>query len=407
MKKRAKTGSVFQPGRLKKIASVSLIALVLAGFSFTAAVGEVFERANPVLTKMIGLGNRAQADLNYTVLLAGTGKLQPTSQRLVDTAREAIAAQPLNPKALQVIALREFQANNKAESLSLARLTERISRREFGAHLLLFQDALLQNDLKMAFNQLDVGMRTAGDRRSLLYPSLTQGLKTPEFRQGLAPIIDEQGDWVSQFLVHAVDEGGAAVEVAQLFESLQPRTRELLVPTLAARTITRLTDAGQVSAARAMFAALPGKTLATLSDPGLTEATFDPEIGSLGWRLEEGATLTARVAQGRSEGSRAALIDVGPGDSAPALTRMLFMAPGAYTFSASARTDGSGSDVASQWTMRCVGSPAAPMNWNSRSRSSLVIPAGCPVQLLQLVVTQVGDSSYGQLLVEGVSIRRK
>lgn len=392
-------------GRVMRIGLVSIAALALAALSFFAAVGEVFVRSNPVLAKNIGLANRAQANLNYTLLMAAAGRIEQTDEAIVDAAKGALAVQPLNSKALLAIATREFQVENRDASLHFARLSERVSRREFGAHILLFQDALLKNDLQAAFAQLDIGMRTAGERRTMLFPAITQGLKYAEFNKGLVPVMNQRRDWARDFLIYAVDEGGSAVEVATLFKALEPRTRSFLAPMLAQRTIMRLTDANQIQAARELFASLPGKDVATLSDPGLRAATFDPEIGTFGWQLEEGPTLTARVAQGESEDARAALIDVGPGDSSPALSRILFMPGGAYVFSARTRTDGPESDVSALWTLRCLGG-SQTASWTFRGRTTVTIPQGCPAQLIQLIVTQEDASGYGQLLVEDVALKR-
>jgi hypothetical protein len=384
-----------------------LIGAALAAFSFCASVGEIFESSNPPLAMAIGVGDRAQARLNFNLYLMAAGKLKPTDPRLTAAAKRAIAVQPLNTTALQTMAAAEFQSGRTGASLGLARMTEKLSRRELGAQLILFRDALLRSDLPAAFAQLDQAMRTAGDRRTMLFPPLTQGLKIAEFRRGLVPVIDQRHDWVSEFLIYAVDEGGAAADVAQLFPALAPATRTFLAPTLAGRTITRLTDANQVDAARNLFAALPGKDLATLSDARIDKATLDPELGSFGWTLEQGSTLTARVVQGNGPGSRAVLIDVGPGETAPALSRILFMPAGNYTFSAKTRTEGSSGQISLQWIVRCLGGLQPRVVWNSGQGSALTVPADCPSQSMQLLVAQDGAFSYGQLLVTETALTRR
>lgn len=393
---------------LSRLVLVAVVTLLLATFALLAAVGEVLGRTNPVLVERIGIGNRAQAHLNVTMLMSAADQTRALDARLIPAAKDAIAAQPLNPQALSAIATKEFQDGDKEASLRVAKLGEKLSRRSLGTQILLFQDALMKNRLSEAFQHLDIAMRTAGERRTMLFPATTAGLQIPEFRAGLAPIMDQRDDWVSPFLIYAVDEGGAANGVAELFRTLQPRTRSFLAPTLAARTITRLTEAGQLDLARQMLASLPGKDLNLLSNPAMNEDTFDPEIGNLGWMLEEGPSLTARAAAGEKRGSRAVLIDIGPGDSSLALSRLLFMPPGTYAFSAAQRTDGSESEISSEWVLHCLGASAPRPIWRSSDGRAISIPAACPAQLIQLIVTQESSSAgYTQLFIEDVALARR
>jgi hypothetical protein len=147
--------------------------------------------------------------------------------------------------------------------------------------------------------------------------------------------------------------------------------------------------------------------LATLSDARIDKATLDPELGSFGWTLEQGSTLTARVVQGNGPGSRAVLIDVGPGETAPALSRILFMPAGNYTFSAKTRTEGSSGQISLQWIVRCLGGLQPRVVWNSGQGSALTVPADCPSQSMQLLVAQDGAFSYGQLLVTETALTRR
>jgi hypothetical protein len=393
--------------RLVSWIAIAVVAASLAVLSFCASVGEVFASANPALAQTIGVGDRAQARLSYLLAMSAAGKIKPTDVRLRSAAKEAIAAQPLNTMALESIAMYELQAGHNDASVRFARLTETLSRRQLGAQVLLFRASLLKNDLRGAFAQLDAAMRTAGDRRTVLFPVMTQGLKIPEFRKGLVPIVDQRREWAPQFLIYAVDEGGAAVDVAEFFSALDRRTRAFLAGPLAGRTITRLTNANQVELARKMYLSLPGKSADMLSNPGLNAATLDPAIGTLGWTFEQGPTLTARLAEGDSPGSRAVLINVGPGESSPALSRILFITPGKYVFSASSRTDGTSTKISSQWSIRCVGGARGRELWNSGEGSVVSIPPDCPSQLMRLVVTQQDGSNYGQLLVTGVALTRR
>jgi hypothetical protein len=391
-----------------RIAVICVAALILAALSFSVSVGEVFVSSNPVLAERLGLANRARARLNRTMMMVAARRIEPADARLVSAARDAIRVQPLSPNALLAIATKEIQAGNKDEAVRLAEMAERLSRRAFGAQILLFQNALLQNNLPKALSHLDIAMRTADDRRrTMLFPAVTEGLKIARFRRGLAPIIDRRDDWASKFLIYAVDEGGAAVGVAELFRILEPRTRSFLAPTIAARTITRLIEEGQIGQARDMLASLPGKSPSLLRDPRMNAATFDPEIGNFGWRLGETPALTARAAEGKERGTRLVMIDIGPGDSSLALSRILFMPAGDYVFSADQRAVDPDSKVSSKWAIHCLGSSQPLLSSNNARGAAVSIPAGCPAQVIQLVVTQEDSASYGQLLVSNVALARR
>ncbi|MBA3677864.1 MAG: hypothetical protein H0W74_10755 [Sphingosinicella sp.] len=381
---------------------------MLAALSFSVSVGEVFVRSNPAVVEQMGLGNRARAHLNRTMMVVGAGQIKQGDARPVSAARGALRFQPLNPQALLVIAAAESQAGDRAGSVRLARLAERLSRRAFGAQLLLFQNALLKNNLSQALDHLSIAMRTADERhQSMLFPAVKEGLKIAQFRRGLAPVIDRRDEWASKFLIYAVDEGGAAANVSELFRNLDPRTRAFLAPTLGARTITRLIDEGQFDEARKMLAALPGKRSSVLSDPGLNAATLDPEIGSFGWQIGETPALTARVVSGKTSGTRIVMMDIGPGDSSVALGRILFMPAGNYVFSAEQRAISPESKISSSWIIHCLGDRQTRLTLNKARGASVPISADCPAQLIQLIVTQDDEASYEQLIVDSVALIRR
>lgn len=390
-----------------KTALTWIAALLLAAVAFAAAVGEVLTEANPPVVSKIGIGNRARADLNQMLVQVRSGKVKLTDPQVEETAFDSLAAWPVNTRALVVLATRSIQAGDKPTALRYARLVNRLSRRELGAHVVLLGDALDRGDLPAAVRLLDISMRTAGERqRAVMYPVLAQGLKQPGFRRTVGAVVNQRRDWAPSFFTFAVEEGNAVDEVADLYLTVEPATRGFLAPTLLSRLITKLTDAGRVDEAHRIFLATPGKRAADLADPGMTAATFDPNIGSLGWKLEDSPTISARQVQGDSKGEFAALVDVGPGDASLALSRILFLPPGTYTFTARERVEEGEGKVAWQWIMRCNGKADGAEIWSSTAGSRVAIPGQCPSQLMQLVVNQTDSANYGQLIVDDVNLGR-
>ncbi len=384
-----------------------VLALLLAAAAFAGAVSNALVDVNPSIVSQIGIGNRGDANLTLTLIKVGTGKIKLTDPRVEKTAIDALAAWPANARALVLLAMRSTQAGDKAEALRYARLANRLSRRELGAQVVLLSDALGRRDLPGAVKLLDVSMRSAGERqRAVMYPVLAKGLQQPGFRRTVAPVIDQRREWAPSFFTFAVEEGEAVNEVADLYLAVRPATRQFLAPTLLARLISKLTDAGQVDRARRMYLATPGKQAATLADPAMTAATFDPQIGSLGWRLEDSPTISARQVQGDHTDQYAAMVDVGPGDASLALSRILFLAPGTYGFSAHEQRDGDQGDVASQWILRCNGTPDGAEIWRSGGAARITVPGQCRSQLIQLIVSQTDSANYGQLIVDDIKLTR-
>lgn len=384
-----------------------IAALLLAAVAFAAAIGEVLTEANSPVVSKIGIGNRARADLNLMLVQVGSGKVKLTDPQVEEAALNSLAAWPLNARALVVLATRSIQVGDKPAALRYARLGNRMSRRELGAQVVLLGDALDRGDLPAAVRLLDISMRSAGERqRAVMYPVLAQGLKEPGFRRAVAPVVDQQRDWASPFFTFAVEEGNAVDEVASLYLTLEPATRRFLAPTLLSRLVTKLTDAGRVDEARRIVLSTPGKRAADLSDLGMTAATFDPEIGSLGWKLEDSPTVSARQVLGENKGEFAILVEVGPGDASLALNRILFLKPGAYTFTARERVEGGEGKVAWQWIMRCNGKADGAEIWRSTEGTRVAIPRQCQSQLMQLLVNQTDSANYGQLIVDNVNLGR-
>lgn len=379
--RKADLSRVRRPGRL---ALCLALGVLLAGVSFASAVGQVLARKNPSAAMSLGLGTRAEARLIATysdIALKRTTEKDPALKR---AALAAIASGPLNPTAIQALALFHLARGEEARAAQLARLGERLSKREVGIQLLLFQDAVKRRQLGPALGHLDIALTTSGERQELFYPPLAQALQSPEMRQGLVGLGERRRAWLAPFLTYAVDEAGRAEEVADVLRRLSPAARSPLLPLLSERVLTRLVAADNYAAARSFAALLPAAAYRALGDAGINARTTDPRLGTLGWQLLENPNSVVQLESGRNASQRTLHVDLAAGEDAIVLRRVLFLAPGRYRFAARHVADDGSPPLNTDWSLRCVYATSSRPVWSQQQGGEPTVPSGCPQQLLEL-----------------------
>ena len=118
----------------------------------------------------------------------------------VASARQLLAAEPLEGRAFRVLAEAASKQGDDARALALYRIAERRSPRDIRTRAWLFEHALRAGDYPAALAQVDALLRTSPQQGRVLLPMLAQMAADPEFADALAQLLARRPPWRGSLL---------------------------------------------------------------------------------------------------------------------------------------------------------------------------------------------------------------
>lgn len=313
-------------------------------------------------------------------------------------ARDALRAEPLNPRALRLLALNDLLDSKPKAGIELLQLSERVSRRDLGTRLTLIEHYAAIGNVTAALDQYDLALSTSPGAGNALFPVLTGALAEPEIRAGLRQYIRSDRPWVRSFLAYATANANPPDDVARLVMASGGLPRHPDYRELESALLMQLHVKRRYDALRALYLALPNASPAMLRNVAITGETTNPALRPLTWNTIETPEISSQV-------DKDITVRVAPGSNGIALQRILYLPPGAYTFGA--RTSFPDGDGGATWELRCLMSETGliwqkHLNASSEQRSAEVwrISPKCTAQLLTLVVTS-GQAQVDTTIIVG------
>lgn len=319
--------------------------------------------------------------------LAATEAERPTVRKRADAlARSALAAEPIGVKALTALGLGAQISGDTAAARRLFVHSDRLSRRELGTRLWLIEDAVARGDVPAALRHYDIALRTEKTAPDLLYPILTAAVDDPAIAVPLARLLSARPPWGESFVGYLGEKTPNPIVGARFFGLL----RRVGV------TVPEIPQIGIVN------------SLAAAGSPERAWAFYNSFHGGLDRRRSRDADFAARrpaptvfdwMTDADLPGVTASMAAGGFDFAAPASTggtvlqQTQLLPPGRY------RLDGISADIEQPddsrpyWQIVCasgreLGRVQIPNSSGDGGRFSgdFVVPAGCSVQLLKLIV---------------------
>jgi len=395
---------------------VARVAFVGAGIALAAAAGaNAIDNAPLAQMPAAAVALRSDSDVEMLALdqkfLVDRRYAEPTEARAL--ARQVLRQDPLDARAIRVLAYAQDGGQRSEQGQRLARLAHKVSRREDLAEMALMEAAVLRNDAPAALSHFDIFMRVNPQGQAAVFPLLSRALTVPDIRREISRHLIGRSPWARDFVSFASSEGGQPALTADMVlaagDKADPADLEVFGPAL----LTRLVEAGEFGRATRILAMMGGKR-SLIEQAALTAQSTSPRYGRLAWQLASEGNRSANLTGANAQGRRGLAVYGAPGAIGSVATKILALPRGRHELSQDvSRLSGAAGETA-VWALACAGGNRAPF-WTSRNlvasaegpgRESFTVPAGCPYQELSLLVRAATSGPGIDLTIEDFMIDR-
>lgn len=407
---RSKKSNAFLSGirsiGIGRIIILAAIGLVGAWFAAALAISGVARVKAPqtaltaIPSESTALASRADQ------LIFANPKNPPREAELL--ARKALENQAINAKALRVLGYVADAKGDTEAAEKYVRMAAKLSRREPGAQLWLIEASARKGDIAQTLIHYDIALRTKPDTQTILFPRLVNAIEDREIRTALKPYIRAENGWAAGFLYFANANSknlpamvDLIVEAGGMVDSQNAKSQELGL-------LSRLVAESFFADARRLYLQMPGAKPARLTSAAFDSSDRDSQFGPMGWQLlddpDAGGGFSGKA------GDRQTMLSIfaNSATTRPVATKLLYLKPGNYLFSARLANLDRGDGGFLRWQLRCPAMPAAPI-WtidsiNASLRAEVSVPANCPVQFLDLIASGGKGQTGLEATVASVSV---
>lgn len=366
---------------------LAVVAAGLGTVSVAHSLGYMIRGSDPARAHAL-----APWDGRITALLSeqlsGPGASATDRDRADDLARLALRQDPTAVPAVATLGINAQVRGDTAGARRIFAYSEMLSRRDLRTRLWAIEDAVARNDIPGVLRNYDIALRTSRIAPDLLFPVLASAIGDTEIRQELVATMARRPMWNDQFLGFVAGNGSDARATASLFVALH-RRRITLPQGAAPALVSRLLAEQHLDDAWSFYAAMtPGVDRRVARDPDFTANPASPT--PFDWQPVVDSGVAATIQRGEKGG----IFDfaVPPNLGGPVLRQAQLLPPGDYAIEGSSIGIEQADTALPYWTLTCpdgreLGRVVVPNSAQAKGRFAgrFTVPAGCPVQQLQLV----------------------
>ncbi len=370
---------------------LAALALGLALLAGLRAAGASLRDDDPERALRLNASDAVALVLRMDRRLVQLGGVGHDPAALTAAARRALRSEPLSPGALRQIGLAADAASDHNRARALMLISNRVSRRDLGAHGWMIADRVAVGDIAGALDHYDLALSTDDRAAALLFPVLSAALVDPQIRSAFSPLIGKARPWMAGFLGHAIASNARPQDLAEMVMARGGLPGEPGYGALETQLLTQLVAREQYAAAYRYGLSLRGGRAGALSEVGFTEQAMNPALAPLTWQLTDQPEVRAR----RDDASRLAVLAASNARGVAA-GRVLFLRPGAYHFTQAVAPLPQTEPAPLTWELRCLPPGPSDLIWRqvvpasqsaTRYRSAITIPGQCQAQQLSLIIT--------------------
>lgn len=393
----------------RRTVAIGIGTLSLAWAAFAQVASELAESGRPDIAAdlypsndyafaQLGSLELARLPQLENVLAGQSSERQRTesTRRLASLSLKALRASPVQEAAYRNLAFVAMLEGDDAKALELAKVAERISRRDLATQVVLSRAALLDGNYAGGLRHIDAALRVSNEGRAQLYPAMAAAMSTEGFEDVFRSYVRADNDWLADFLIFAMGTEASAVDAARIIadaKDLPPRPglslREIAVAAAAASSEIKLARriAGQLEESKR-----PAPD-GGLSDPHFMNGTIPVPFR---WIFTTDRNVTVRLPAGEGEVMQISSALPFSGE----LTRQLLtLRPGTYRLSfVGSLGENTG------WNLRCRETASSLIEDVTAPSVRFTVPSeGCEAQWLRLQAKALGALSVE---LEEVAIKR-
>jgi tetratricopeptide (TPR) repeat protein len=374
---------------IARILILSALGLVGAWFAAALAISGVTRIKAPQAALMVMPNESTALASRADQLFFANPKNPPREVELL--ARRALEHQAINAKALRVLGYMADAKGDTETAEKFVRMAAKLSRREPGAQLWLVEASARKGEVAQTLVHYDIALRTKPDTQTILFPRLITAIEDPEIRAALKPYIRAQNGWAPAFLSFANSNSknlpvlvDLIVETGGLADKERARSQELSL-------LGRLVAENYFADARRLYLQMPAAKPARLTSAAFNTSDRNARFGAMGWQLLEDPDAGGGFTGSRGDQQTRLAIYANSATTRPVATKLLYLKPDKYLFSARLANLDRGDGGFLRWQLRCPaigGTPAWTIDSiNASLRAELMVPANCPVQFLDLIAS--------------------
>lgn len=339
---------------------------------------------------------------NGQVLAARAKALAETNATSADrNLADGLARRVLHDEAMAVNAVVAlgFDAavrGDEADARRAFTYSQILSRRNLPTQLWAIEDAVEKGDVIGALRHYDIALRTSPKSGDLLFPILSNASKDSKIRAGLVTTLVSRPIWGEAFISYLATNGTDPASTAVLLQGLRHAGVE--VPeTARVAVINALAMGGYANEAWAYFAlGRPGYDRARSRDPRFAAGLDTPSL--LDWVTVETPGISMSIQSNRAGGifEFAAPASI----AGPLLRQLQLLPPGTYSLAGHASGIDQPDGERPYWLLTChdgreLGRVEMPRSEQSAGNFAgrVSVPAGCGIQMLQLIARPVTAAS--------------
>lgn len=393
--------------RALRALSWAVATTVIAGLSLVNTLGNVHILENVRFPVSLGVTLvRPKIDLadKHLARLDKGHWSEMHANEAIAMVQSALAEEPLSVAAARTLGFIFDQAGRKRAAMHQLMFAETLTRRDLGVQLWMIEHYVAGGDIERALQHYDIALRTNLGSGVLLFPPLANALEAPEIRAEFAPYVRNPSSWMSDFIIYAAERGENPAVVARALREAGglprlPAYHEAQIRMLKALFLRQFYAEGL-----RLYRTLPGSTADQANRVDFSRETTVAEFAPATWATGDGNDFVTEIETDNDSRKLKYRVLARSGVRGVALSKVLALGSGTYSLSYAIKANGGDVEQAdAYWQLRCgaeVGlSPPRRVSKMQVAgggvfQDSLLVPNGCMVQSLELVLSG-GLSSEG------------
>lgn len=367
------------------VRSALALLVAVAGYAaVTFSMGQVIAKTDPALAHLlVPYDGRITARLAAELSRPEAGAEDRRQGDIV--AKLALRQDPTAVAAVSALGVNAQVRGDDAATRRLFAYADKLSRRDTIAQLWAIEDSVARGDIRGAVRHYDIALRVRPELSELLYPILASASAEPAVRAELTRTLASKPAWADSFIEHVATHGPNPAATVAFMTGLQ-KAGVVVPATARAGLVNTLLAGNLLEQAWGYYAQIrAGADRGRSRDPDFAarievRTPFD-------WMATGDMGATGVIDGGVFDFSAPASV------GGPLLQQLELLPAGSYRLSG--RSDGidQADDARPYWTLTCRGDsrelgrvtmPNSDKNGGSFT-GTLIVPAGCPAQLLTLV----------------------